>query len=118
MIYEKDRLQKLGIQFEVQHSSIEKGDGLGYDILSVEDDGITPRYIEVKTTTGPLSQAFYYSENELNFSSINNKNYYIYRIYNFKEATMQADLLILHGSLADLKGTPIVYKASIKAIDE
>lgn len=118
MIYEKDRLQKLGIQFEVQHSSIEKGDGLGYDILSVEEDGVTPRYIEVKTTTGSLSQAFYYSDNELSFSKMNDKNYYIYRIYNFKGATMQADLLILHGSLADLKGTPITYKASIKTIDE
>lgn len=118
VIYEKERLQKLGIQFEVQHSSIEKGDGLGYDILSVEDDGITPRYIEVKTTTGNLSQAFYYSDNELSFSRINYKNYYIYRIYNFKGTTMQADLLILHGNLADLNGTPITYKASIKAIDE
>lgn len=50
MRYERERLAKLGIQFKIEHTSTIKGDREGFDILSVEEDGTTPRYIEVKTT--------------------------------------------------------------------
>ena len=36
VIYEKERLSKLGISHSVIHTSIEEGDGKGYDIESVE----------------------------------------------------------------------------------
>lgn len=39
--YEEERLRKLGIDLKIEHTSVERGDGLGYDILSVEDDGET-----------------------------------------------------------------------------
>lgn len=42
-----------------------------------EDDGVTPRYIEVKTTTGGVMQPFYYSDNELQFSEQQRRNYYV-----------------------------------------
>jgi len=113
IIYEKERLGKLGIDFEVRHSSLLDGDGIGYDILSVEDDGVTPRYIEVKTTTGGVKQPFYYSDNELQFSEQHRKNYYVYRVFNFKSANKQADILVIHGSLKDLNGKPISYKATV-----
>lgn len=112
--YEKERLNKIGISNKVIHTSVEEGDGKGYDIESVEDDGITPRYIEVKTTTGGIGQPFYYSDNELNFSEQHKEHYYIYRIYNFEKATKQADLLLIHGSLKELKGKPVTYKAQLK----
>lgn len=111
--YEKERLAKHGITFEVKHSSIEEGDGLGYDILSVEEDGITPRYIEVKTTEGSVMQPFIFSRNELHRSIIEKEHYYIYRIYNFKKAAKQACLLIIHGSLDELNKEPLTYKAVV-----
>lgn len=103
----------MGIDFEVRHSSLLDGDGIGYDILSVEDDGVTPRYIEVKTTTGGVKQPFYYSDNELQFSEQHRKNYYVYRVFIFKSANKQADILVIHGSLKDLNGKPISYKATV-----
>lgn len=112
--YEKKRLSKLGISHKVIHTSVEEGDGKGYDIESVEDDGITPRYIEVKTTTGSVSQPFFYSDKELQFSEINNEHYYTYRIHNFKSFSQQPKLLIIHGSLKDLNGHPVSYKAIVK----
>ena len=112
--YEQERLAGLGIKHEVRHSSVLDGDGIGYDIESVEDDGVTPRYIEVKTTTGSFSQPFYYSDNELQFSEYQKEHYYVYRIFNFKNARKQADLLIIHGSLKELNGKPVNYKVSIK----
>lgn len=114
MAYEKERLKKLGIKHKVKHTSVEEGDGKGYDIKSVEDDGKTPRYIEVKTTTGCVGQPFYYSDNELQFSVQNKKHYYVYRVYNFKGESKKADLLRIHGSMKDLKGKPISYKVSVK----
>lgn len=112
--YEKERLKKLGIDFKIIHTSVEEGDGKGYDIESVEDDGKTPRYIEVKTTTGCVNQPFYYSDNELQFSDLKKKHYYVYRVYNFKGESKKADLLIIHGSMKDLNGKPISYKVSVK----
>lgn len=117
--YEKERLKQMNIDTsQVKHASKVMGDGIGYDIQSVEDDGITPRYIEVKTTTGSLSQPFYFSYNELLFSAANKLHYYTYRVYNFKNATQQADILVVHGSLEDLHGCPLSFKVSLKNIAE
>lgn len=112
--YEKERLREKEINFEVRHASLLDGDGLGYDILSVEDDGITPRYIEVKTTTGGAYQPFFFSVNELKRSIQEDSHYYLYRICNFKSAVNQADVVIVKGSLAELDALPVSYKAEIK----
>ena len=113
--YEKDRLKDLGISPEkVYHTSYKDGDGFGYDILSVEDDGYTPRYIEVKTTSGKEDQPVFFSENELYFSTEHKEHYYLYRVYNFKAANKPADLTVIHDSLDSLKGTPVSYRAIIK----
>ena len=118
IIYEQNRLADLGILFEVRHSSIYDGDGVGYDILSVEDDGITPRYIEVKTTTGGINQPFFFTDNELLFSELRKSNYYVYRVFNFKDIQKKADLLIIHGSLKELNAQPTVYKVSVKKVNK
>ena len=114
LTYENERLSKLGITHKIIHTSVEEGDGKGYDIESVEDDGVTPRYIEVKTTTGGIRQPFFFSDNELQYSELNRKHYYVYRVFNFKSATKQADVLIIHGSLGDVNGKPTNYKVSMK----
>jgi hypothetical protein len=112
--YEKERLSKLGIIFDVRHASLYDGDGLGYDVLSVEDDGVTPRYIEVKTTTGGVGRPFYFTQNELERSIKDADHYYLYRVCNFKSVSQKADILIIKGSLAELNATPITYEVSIK----
>ena len=110
--FEKERLKDLGVTFEVRDAALLDGDGLGYDILSVEDDGVTPRYIEVKTTTGGAYQPFFFSANELNRSVHDAPYYYLYRVCNFKSSVNQADVIIIHGSLNKLNATPVSYVVS------
>lgn len=112
---EKDRLKKMGLNEDlVEYTAQEKGDGYGYDIKSVEDDRVTPRYIEVKTTTGGKTEDMYFTENEMSFSKDNRDNYHLYRVYNFRAADMPARLLIVHGGLDEIYAQPILYKAKIK----
>lgn len=106
MDYEKERTKGKN----VVHISEEEGDGTGYDILSYEDDGVTPRYIEVKTTTGGIDTPFFFSDNELQFSEENKQHYYVYRLYNFGKTTK---LAIIHGSLADVNAQPVTYKCIV-----
>lgn len=67
---------------KIQHSSEEVGDGLGYDILSFEENG-DEKFIEVKTTRGEINRPFYLTKNEIEFSKINKSNYYLHRIFDF-----------------------------------
>ena len=111
--YEKERLAKLGIAFNVRHASLLDGDGLGYDVLSVESDGKTPRYIEVKTTTGGVDRPLFFTKRELERSIKDAAHFYLYRVCNFKAVDKQADVVIIEGSLAELNATPITYEVSI-----
>lgn len=79
---EKQRLIQGGkseLAEKVDHVA-DREDGLGYDILSFEDDG-TERPIEVKATTGPnLQNGFYLSANELE-KSAELANYHLYIVF-------------------------------------
>lgn len=73
---------------EVEWSSKEQGDGLGYDVRSfrIGDDGVAREeevFIEVKTTNRGKYQPFYISENEVAFSRKFNDRYSLYRVYDF-----------------------------------
>lgn len=81
----------------VQHLSRLQGDGLGYDISSINDDG-SPRYIEVKTTSGDFSQAFFMSENERRFFEEYDNSAFIYRVYNFDKEARHGDVRIITSS--------------------
>ena len=78
---ETSKLKALGINKEVEHSSIVKGDGLGYDIVSYDEHGDV-LYIEVKTTKANIIDGFYISENEREFAEKHKKNYKLYRVHN------------------------------------
>lgn len=98
--YEIDRLvetisieRTIAMQ-NVQHLSRLQGDGLGYDISSINDDG-SPRYIEVKTTSGDFSQAFFMSENERRFFEEYGDSAFIYRVYNFNKESRHGDVRII-----------------------
>ena len=67
----------------VEHVAGTRGDGLGFDVLSFEDDG-RERLIEVKTTTFGQLTPFYVSRNELARSEIDAGIYQLYRIFDFR----------------------------------
>jgi hypothetical protein len=79
---EKKRLTeagKLKLAEQVDHVA-DREDGLGYDILSFDEDG-TERPIEVKATTAPnLLNGFYISANELE-KSADLANYHLYIVF-------------------------------------
>ena len=83
--YERARLSSLGLETladRVEHVSVTRGDGLGYDVLSFSPTG-RERFIEVKTTQlGPMTP-FYVTSNELSFSVDHHDDYSVYRVYEF-----------------------------------
>lgn len=113
--HELFRLHKQGLNgFTVHHSSIDEGDGIGYDLCIKDSNDEVERYIEVKTTKGECGQPFFFSDNELAFSKEHPDKYYLYRVYNFVSENKPAKLLILHGSLERLNGAPTEYKVIVK----
>lgn len=98
--FEIDRLieilviDRINATQNVQHLSRLQGDGLGYDISSINDDG-SPRYIEVKTTSGGFNQPFYMSRNERLFFEEYGASAFIYRVYNFNRETRRGDVRII-----------------------
>ena len=114
--YEKDFLQKNGkakLAEKVIHSSKNKGDGLGYDILSYDLNG-EKKYIEVKTTKGKKNTTFYISRNELERSKIEKDNYFLYRVYEFNEEIESGKILKIKGDLTKICEIPVNFKVNLK----
>lgn len=97
---------------KVIHTSRVEGDGLGYDILSVGDDG-GPIFIEVKTTKGGPTTPFYVTATELEQSRRVGDRYYLYRLYNFDEGNWSADYYILQGDLSRFCINPIQFEVIV-----
>lgn len=78
---ERNRLLKLG--FKSQATKVErvslKSIGEGYDITSFEDDGVTPRYLEVKSTVGG-SLIVDVSQGEWRAAKKHKNRYYLVRV--------------------------------------
>ena len=110
---EKVKQYKLPKSKEVIWVSRDKGDGLGFDILSYDAQG-NEMYIEVKTTTQAESASFYISANELEKSKQYADTYYLYRVYNFDTKTVQGQYSIRKGSLEDMCMVPQIYRVDFK----
>ena len=67
----------------VEHVAATQGDGLGYDVLSFENDG-QERLIEVKTTSFGQLTPFFVSSNELARSKRDSDRYQLYRLFEFR----------------------------------
>lgn len=83
---EARRLQAAGKKLlgaRVEHVSATQGDGLGYDVLSFEEDG-RERLIEVKTTSFGQLTPFFVSRNELARSTQDCDRYQLYRLFDFR----------------------------------
>lgn len=112
--FEHQRLKNVGLVELVQRLdwvSDRLGDGAGYDILSY-DAPSTPRYIEVKTTNGAHASSFIISRNELNFSQEAGDAFFLYRLFQFRDAPA---LYMLRGDVSkQLLLEPIDYRASFR----
>jgi len=96
---ERERLVKAGrpdLAREVEWSSQERGDGLGFDIRSFDLERETELFVEVKATNSGKYQPFYISENERAFSNDFADAYSLYRVYEFREAPR---IFILSGAV-------------------
>lgn len=87
------RRERLAAQ--VEHVSVSRGDGLGYDILSFGEDG-RERLVEVKTTKSGEYMPFYVSRNELAVSTEAAADYHLYRVFKFGASPK---LFVVAGSL-------------------
>ena len=67
---------------KVRWVSKEDGDGAGFDILSFSELG-EERWLEAKTTNGPLTTPFWISENELRVSEERQDVFRLVRLYAF-----------------------------------
>ncbi|MCY1313985.1 hypothetical protein D9M70_645620 [compost metagenome] len=88
-----------------------RGDGVGYDILSFEDQD-RHRFIEVKTTNGGMANSFILSHNELEFSREMEEQFYLYRVF---QLSNDPKLFILKGDLSkQLYLKPLDFRASFR----
>ena len=100
---------------EVEWSSKEQGDGLGYDLRSfpIGDDGVAreeEKFIEVKTTNSGKYQPFYITQNEVDFSREFKQQYSLYRVYDFRKSGRR--LYRMPGLVEDhVRLNPVLYRA-------
>ncbi|MDA5134538.1 MULTISPECIES: DUF3883 domain-containing protein [unclassified Psychrobacter] len=98
MKHEKERVSCFASEDvnRVIHVSKELGDGAGFDILSIDEDG-NDIYIEVKTTEGRIDAPFYMTANEYYFFDINKyeNNSFIYRIYDFNKENNEGKVHVI-----------------------
>jgi hypothetical protein len=108
--YEKQLLRNKGkesLADKIEWVSRERGDGLGFDILSKNANG-TDKYIEVKTTKLSKETPFFFTSNELLFSIKNESNFHLYRIFDFKENPKMFQLVGRYDSFC--KTEPVVFR--------
>jgi hypothetical protein len=98
---------------QVVHVSVVEGDGAGYDIRSFDDKG-GDRYLEVKTTRGPDSTAFFVSPNEVAFSQAHPDSYVLVRVHSYDDESESGRCYEEHGDIAQhFSLTPTEYRASL-----
>jgi hypothetical protein len=111
--HEQEKWKNVKKKNKIVHTSIEDGDGLGYDIESIDENG-HKIYIEVKGTTGGFKTPFYITRNEMHCSIQNPKKYRLYRVYNFNVTAQTGSIKIFKGSLEPLCNEPLNYMINLK----
>lgn len=110
--FEARRLHSLGkksLADKVEHVANTRGDGLGYDILSFEEDG-RESYIEVKTTANSMLTPFFISANEVRFSGEHPEEFKLARVFDFRD---KPKLYVVPGSVSDgFMLDPVTYRAT------
>ena len=97
----------------MEHSSVIRGDGLGYDIRSFDADG-AEMFIEVKTTRLHNDTPFFVSSGEVAASKTWGEAFYLYRLYQFESKS--AGFYQLRGPLSQSCNlTPVTFSAAPRA---
>lgn len=113
LAFERERLERAGkdhLASRVEHTSANRGDGAGFDVLSFENDG-RERFIEVKTTAFAKATPFFMSRNEVDFSSQRPDSYHLYRLFEFRAAPR---MFMLKGDMrTQLTLDAVSYRASV-----
>lgn len=92
--FEARRLHAAGhkiLSERVEHVARSQGDGLGYDVLSFDENG-RERLIEVKTTAFGEQTPFYVSRNEVARSEVQPEHFHLYRLFEFRRTPKLFDL--------------------------
>jgi len=109
--YEQWRLSILGAEKlagKVEHVSVTKGDGLGFDVLSYDVTG-RERFIEVKTTSFGKETPFFITRNEIGLSKAEVERFHIYRLFDFRK---DPKVFSFQGPVEDYcKMDPMVFQA-------
>lgn len=94
----------------IEHVSRTQGDGLGYDILSFDEDG-RERLIEVKTTGFGAMTPFFASRREVATSEERAQYFSLFRVFKFRELPR---IFVLPGSLREsCILDPVQFRASL-----
>lgn len=113
MVFEEQRLRHAGkkrLAERIDHVSRTQGDGLGYDVLSFDENG-AERLIEVKTTRGGVSMPFFATRNEVDVSAAERERYHLYRVFAFGR---QPQLFTLKGSIRETCVLdPLLFRAEV-----
>lgn len=101
---------KKALADKVEHVAATRGDGLGYDVHSYEDNG-KDRLIEVKTTSFGEDTPFYISRNELARSQHDADIYRLYRVFDFRQ---RPRLFSIEGDIERwCRLAPVTYLATL-----
>ncbi|EAY24057.1 DUF3883 domain-containing protein, partial [Microscilla marina] len=111
LLWERERL-KQNNQKKSAKKVEKKADGEGYDILSFDKEG-KEVYIEVKTTTQSAEAPFFMSAHEVAFARLHPQQYWVYRLYNYDEATNSADFFIIKDLHQRAEFRPMNFKVYI-----
>ena len=113
MEYEAQRLHELGAKAladRIEHVSVSRGDGTGFDILSFDGDG-RERFIEVKTTAYVAETPFFVSPNEVEFSAERADQFHLYRLFEFRK---NPRMFVLPGHIAaNCSLDPVSFRAAL-----
>lgn len=85
LAHERTTLRQLGrddLAERVRWTSVQDGDGFGYDIASFEPDG-RDRLLEVKTTNGWERTPFHITRNEMAVAEKRREDWHLVRVWNF-----------------------------------
>ena len=112
---EQKKLEKKGIKNTkkyLDHTSVSQGDGLGYDIKSIDENG-DEIFIEVKATSGGFATPFYITRNELYCSQQNPEKYRLYRLYDFDAKKKSGKIKVFSGDLSEFCIQAVNYQVAL-----
>jgi hypothetical protein len=112
---ERRRLVSFGrddLAKKVEWVAVTCGDGVGFDVLSFDEQDHSERYIEVKTTGLGKDFPFYVTATEVLCSEDCPERFRLYRVFDFARSPR---LYVVPGPLSrECRLEPVVYRASVR----